>query len=481
MRNLLTMLALCSLAAGCALPEKQPPSSPVAAPSGWPAGKKNNSGEVQTGWLETFKDKRLDSLVDEAIAKNFDLQATAARLESARAGAQIAGAPLYPQAGFGANAGRADNPWAGGNNASESYGMSLNVSWELDIWGRLRGARAAATADATAAQFDYDGARLSLAGQTSKAWFALIESLLQVQIAEDDVKSVRQTFELTEERLRFGAQSEFDVKLSGASLKAAENNLVQRRENLERAKRDLETILSRFPSGAIEGAPALPALAARVPAGIPSTLLLRRPDLRSAEWRYFASENRVFSAEAERLPRISLTSSLGTSSDALRSLFDAQAGAFNLAANLAQPVLEGGRISGQIAQAQARRKEVAAQYSKLVLDAFKEVEIALVRESSLAQREILQAESYRLLQEAYALAEEQYKSGQTDIVSLLEAQRNMLSSRSALLATQRARLENRVDLHLALGGDFSAPASSPTVLPSSVTPKKTSPLPSPRR
>lgn len=456
-KHLFLVMTFSLLATGCTLPEKQNPQSPVETPGQWPAGKEKNMGSVQNDWIKTFRDQKLDDLVAEVMAKNYDLQATAARLESARAGARIAGAPLYPQAGASANAGRSDRPWDVGDQASESVGLSMNVSWELDVWGRLRGGKAAALAEAAAVEFDYQGARLSLAGQTAKAWFTLIESDLQVQIAQDDVKSVRQTYELTLERLKYGAQSEFDVKLSGASLKAVENNLVGRRETLERAKRDLEVLLSQFPSGKIQNSKNLPSLAVKIPAGIPSELLMRRPDLRSAEWRYFASENRVFSAKAERLPRISLTSSLGTASDSLRSLFDAQAALWNFAGNLTQPIFEGGRISGQIAQAQARQKEIAAQYSKLVLDAFREVEVALVREESLAQRELLQSEAHRLLQEAYALAEEQYKAGQTDIVSLLEAQRNMLNSRSNLLNTQRLRLENRVDLHLALGGDFTTP------------------------
>ncbi len=458
------LAGFCLLMAGCALPEKQPPASPVTPPGQWPAGSPATKGDVQNNWLGTFRDGTLTQIVQEAITKNYDLQAAAARMESARASAQIAGAPLYPQSGFAANAGRNDQPWSG-NTASESVGLSLNLSWEIDVWGRLRASKKAAASDAIASAFDYEGARLSLAGQTSKAWFALIESQLQVKIATDDVESVRQTYQLSEERFKHGATSQFDVKLTGATLKSAENNLVQRRENLERAKRDMEIILARFPAGEIKGASDLPVLMTSIPAGIPSDLLLRRPDLRAADWRYFSSENRVFSAKAERLPRISLTTTLGSSSDALRNLFDNQAAFWNLVGNLTQPVLEGGRISGQIAQSQAQQKLAAAEYARLVLNAFREAEIALVREKTLAQREKLQSDAYALLQQAYTLAEEQYKAGQTDIIALLESQRNMLSSRSNLLATQRTRLENRVDLFLALGGDFSTPPQPPPELP----------------
>ena len=441
---------------GCALPKKQPTESPVNTPGQWPAAGNNNKGSVQNDWITTFNDKKLVEITQEAVSQNFDLKAVAARMEAAKANARIAGADIYPHANAGLQGGRNDQPWVD-LNPIDSGALSLNLSWEIDVWGRIRATKKAAAAESIASQLDYAGARLSLAGLAAKSWFVLVESELQVKIAQDDVVSIKQTYDLTEERFKFGATSQFDVKLIGATLKASEINLVQRKENLEKAKRDLEVVLARFPGGTISSYQELPPLIAKVPAGLPSELLMRRPDLRAAEWRYFASENRVFSAKAERLPRISLTSSIGTSSENLKSIFDNETTFWNIIGNLTQPIFEGGRIAGQIQFNQAQQKLAAMEYAQLVLNAFKEVEIVLVKENTLAEREVLQSEAYQLLKQAYSIAEEQYKAGQTDIIALQEAQRNMLNSRSSLLTIKRLRLENRVDLFLALGGDFTTP------------------------
>ena len=237
-----------------------------------------------------------------------------------------------------------------------------------------------------------------------------------------------------------------------ASELTAESDLVQRQENFAEAKRTLETLLGRYPEGVVENdRSALPDLTAEVPSGIPSELLLRRPDLRAADWALFASENRVFSAKTERLPQFSLTSSAGTPSVILQNLINNQNFIYTVAANLAQPILDGGRITWNIRLNKAERDADAATYASQVLTAFREVENALSNEASLRSEQEIQEKVLTEQREAYKIANVRYKSGQIDIVSLLQAQDSMLSSESTLVHTQLLRLNNRIDLYLALG------------------------------
>ena len=283
----------------------------------------------------------------------------------------------------------------------------------------------------------------------------MIESRQQVRIAEETLASLRKTLNLAKARYENGAVSVFDVRLSSADETAAESNLVQRQQNFSEAKRTLQTLLGKYPSAEmdVEHA-ALPALSSQIPAGLPSELLLRRPDLRSADWNLFASENRVFSAKAERLPRLALTSTAGTPSVLLQDITGDQSFLYTVAANLTQPILDGGRIRENIKLSKAKQETAAATYAQQVLNAFREVENALSNEATLHARLQLQERALAELREAYRIATIRYKSGQIDIVSLLQAQRSMLAAESLLVNTRLLRLNNRIDLYLALGESY---------------------------
>lgn len=194
-----------------------------------------------------------------------------------------------------------------------------------------------------------------------------------------------------------------------------------------------------------------PHLIPEVPAGLPSELLLRRPDLRAADWDLFASENRLFSAKTERLPRLALTSTAGTPSVLLQDITSDKSFLYTVAANLTAPILDGGRITWNIRLSKATRDTAAAAYAQQVLTAFREVENTLSNEATLVSREQLQEKALGELRQAYRIATIRYKSGQIDIVSLLQAQRGMLAAESVLMNTRLLRLNNRIDLFLALG------------------------------
>ena len=463
----LGLLGLVVLLGGCATPRKMAPTSPVTPPRNWKATSVK-SPLAPSGWLATFHDSRLDAVVREVNADNYDLKAAAARLQGSIAQSRVTAADLYPQLGLRAGATANDSPLYNGRSlqyqltpGNWNYTVNLALSWELDVWGRLRSQTQASKADAASALFSYEGAKLSLAGEAAKAWFAVLESREQVSIAEQTLASLKKTLALTETRHLNGAVSSFDVHLSSASETSAENDLVQRRENLAQAKRSLETLLGRYPSAEMDIEHAqLPTLIPQVPVGIPSELLLRRPDLRAADWTLFASENRLFSAKAERLPRLALTSTAGTPTVLLQNLTNDQNFIYTVAGNLAEPILDGGRISANIRVNKATRDAAAATYAQQVLTAFREVENALSNDATLASEQVLQERALEDLREAYRIANVRYKSGQIDIVSLLQAQNSMLAAQSTLVHTRLLRLNNRINLFLALGENVGPGAPS---------------------
>ena len=463
-------LLLLLFCASCATaPPVQHPKTGVATPEAWTT-LQSESTQTDTSWWATFNDARLNLLVTQALDHNFNLQAAAARLQAAQAQARIAGAPLYPQAGGKLVAARRKqnflslpipNPGGGVNATTKnSFGVSLDLAWEIDLWGRIGAEKSAALADFQAAQADLAGARLSLAAQTAKVWFAAVESRRQVELAQATVDNFKTSSDLVRARYERGLRPSLDLRLSLSSLAGAEAVLQQRRIILDRTTRQLELLLGQYPAAELEIAHTLPDVPPQVPSGLPADLISRRPDLAAAERRLAASHARLKMARRELYPRISLTASGGTSTQELKDLLDGDFGVWTLMGNLVQPLFQGGRIRAGIDMAKAGSDVALAGYAQSALTAYAEVESALASEEFLTLRlEALEIATEQSLA-ARHLAEDRYAAGLTDLVSLLEAQRSAYESESQLLAARRQHLDHRIDLHLALGGGFDTPHTS---------------------
>ena len=462
-----TLLLLSLLLAACAAaPEVNPPDLDVTIPEGWAAGR---AGTVpaDTLWWGSFNDETLRDLVSEALARNHNLQASAASVRAAAARARIAGAPLYPDAGGRVGASRRKQNFIGlpipgsGNgvltSTSSSFGLSLDVSWELDLWNRLGSGASAALADVQAARADHRGARLSLAGQTAKTWFAAVEARRQVELSEATVENLKTSSEVVRERYRRGLRHALDVRRTLSDLAGAEAVLQQRRLVLDGTRRRLEVLLGRYPAAALSPGPNLPELPEAIPAGLPAELVSRRPDLMAAERRLAASYSRYTQARRALYPRISLTGSAGTSSRDLENLLNGDFSVWNLAGNILQPLFQGGRIRGGIQLAASQSEQAVSAYVQSVLSAYAEVETALAAESLLAKRQAALETATEQALAARRLAEDRYAGGLVDLNTMLDAQRGAYASESQLIAVRRQRLENRVNLHLALGGGFAGP------------------------
>lgn len=451
-------LSLVMTLSGCSLVQTHhsQPSLP-GTPSSWSANAEKYQ-LVDTGWLNDFADPALAELIRAAIDTSFDLKAAAARVEAAQANAKISGADRWPQISASLNAGRAKrNSVVGGNiisGISNNFQTGVEVSWEADIWGKLNHQAKAAIFELAASQSDFQAARLSLAANIARQWFNSVEARQQVKLATETVENYQSALTVIRENYRAGLNSALDVRLGKTNLATAQSQLAARHTQLDTQLRSLQILLGNYPSATIKTAEQLPALKNKIPAGLPSELLQRRPDLIAAEQRLLASDERISQAKKNRLPQIRLTTSGGSSTDEFKKLLDSDTLIWSIAGGLTAPLFQGGRLKANQELATANANQALYQYAQTVLNAFREVETALAAAPFLKKQQQALKTAVSEAQESERLAAEQYRAGLIDIVTWLDAQRQLFSARSNLLQIQNQQLQNRIDLHLALGGDF---------------------------
>jgi NodT family efflux transporter outer membrane factor (OMF) lipoprotein len=312
-------------------------------------------------------------------------------------------------------------------------------------------------AEAQAADEDLHAARLSLAANTVRSAVTLTEAEAQASLADENVKTRRMHLGIVERQLDRGLDAEraaLDVSLSRSDLARAEATLATRRRVVDEARRNLEVLIGAYPAGKEPSLAALPSLSKNVPAGLPSELLLRRPDLRAAERRLESVLREESASRKALLPSFNLTGSYGLSTEDLSFLLEPESVVWSIAGNIAQRVFEGGRLKANIELARARYDESLAVYAQSVLTAFKEVESALAAEAFLREQERALEAAVVEADRSVKLAAGQYERGLADILTLLDAQQRLFDARSLLLDVKAQRLRSRADLHLALGGDF---------------------------
>ena len=411
------------------------------------------TGAVVDGWLRSFGDPELEAIVAEAIRNNLNLQAAVARVDAAAGFATQAGAELTPVVGIGGS-GNAREGFATGDPALSTSGVALNASWELDIWGRVRSQAQAGQAAFEAAQYQLEWAYQSLAAQTAKVWFLVTEAQLQLKLAEEALGLYERTLEIVEAKHAQGQVTAREVALAKASVATGKVTIRQAEGAARQAARALEVILGRYPAAAIEGAEDLVATPPPIPVGIPSELLERRPDLQAAERNIAARFLSIQTAEAARLPTISLTAGAGTSSADLANILALDSNYWSVGANFMAPIFTGGALEAQVDINSAQFQEAMANYGATALKAFSEVEQGLDNETLLREREELLRIVLSESTEALRVATRQFDVGKVDLLNVLQQQGQVISAQVDLLSIRDQRLQSRVDLHLALGGSF---------------------------
>ena len=464
MSHRLFIALVVTVSVGCAsAPPVEPPQLNVVVPETWTAAD-TSGGEVAPDWWTDFGEPGLSAAVEIALEGSFDLAAAAARLEQAAADARIASSALQPTVQASYNGSRRKQNFVGFpipglegrvlSTVSTNQGVSLDMSWEIDLWGRLRADAQAALADLQRSAADLRAAQLSMAGQTAKAWFAIAEARQQVTLSNETVGSFRASAEQVRERFESGIRPALDLRLALLNLANAEALLDQRRQQLDASARQLEVLLGRYAAGTIDQPSRLPDVTADVPGGIPADLVARRPDLVAAERQVAAAGARLGVARKQLLPKLTLTAATGTATNALRSLLDGDFGVWSLLGNVVAPLWQGGQLRAQIDRAEAQIAEVLANYANTALVAYSEVETALAAEAFLADRVGHLANAVEQARAAERLAEERYRAGLDNYITVLDSQRSAVQADGDLIAARRLRLENRVDLYLALGGGF---------------------------
>ena len=422
----------------------------VAIPANWK--RDSAQGTVQDNWLATFGDPTLDALVAEALQRNHDLRIAAARVEQAMAQADVARASLWPAINL---LGTGGLKLGGGDLMSALQGVLLGISWEPDLWGRLRYGRDAAESSLAAAQADFEFARQALAATVARSWFYATQALLLRGIADEVVAAAQQLVELAQQRSTVGIGTEQDVAKAQASLAEFEEARSQLALAHEQALRALELLLGRYPATELQARADLPSLPGPVPAGMPLGMLERRPDIIASERRVAAAFQRVGEAKAARLPNISLNASASViASDVVELKSDFENPTFGAGGRFVAPVYQGGALDAQVDIRTAQQREAVADYGRRVLKALGEVEDALASGHVLADRREALERVLAQNERALALERDSYRIGRSDLRAVQQQLLAVHSSRSALTSLRAAELAQRVNLHLVLGGSF---------------------------
>ena len=466
MKSLLSLALLTLVGCSVSAPESRMGEVRNDVPQRWAASAEAKAG-IDTEWVSRIGGSRASSLVDTALASNPDMQIAAERVNRALAAAKTAGAAIKPQVSAGLNGTRTKQifvgfPFGSGgvpSSISENYGANLSVSWEPDIWGFKRAGQAALIADAQAEANALRASRASLAAQVMRAWLALAEANEQIGLAQGSDDLLKTTLEIVRERFMNALSDEggsaAQVRLAESEIATNQALIAQEKGNREQAIRQLEVLMGRYPAGAIQSADQLPPVPPMPPAGLPSELLLRRPDILEAERRFASAGSLLKQGKLAFYPSLTLTGRGGTTTDSLRKIFNSDFGVWSLASAVSQPIWAGGALWSEYDRLKSDDRSSLARLQKTVLRAFGEVENALVAERFLAERETAIAKALKSATEATQAANDNYSGGTGDALTLITAQSNQIKLAAQLVTLHRLRLDNRITLHLALGGDYS--------------------------
>jgi multidrug efflux system outer membrane protein len=452
---------------GCAVgPNYKRPSIPVPPQYyGQEAAAEEARSLADLPWWELFQDPVLQGLVDEALRNGYDARLAAARVEEARALYGVARGELYPSVGYqgGVERARLDQFVNRDGNVDTKWTAKLGFSWELDLFGRIRRQTEAAKAQYLATEEARRGVLLSLVSDVATAYFDLRELDAELDIAKRTTDAFQATYELFERRLQGGAASALETARAEASLGFVAAQIPEIERAIVAKENQLNFLLGRPPQPIPRDGPDVP-IPPDVPAGLPSALLERRPDVREAEEVLVADNALVGAAKARFFPTLSLTGFFGNVSPELGDIF-AQGKTFSLAAGLVGPIFQAGQIRKNYEAAQARFEQGKVRYEAAVTNSFREVSGALVDRTKLVETERQRARTVKAYTEAVRLANVRYNSGLSAYFEVLDAQQQLFPAEISLAQTHRDQLLAVVSLYKALGGGWPILPSSPPPAP----------------
>jgi multidrug efflux system outer membrane protein len=412
------------------------------------------------GWWAVYKDPILQSLVREAFSNNYDLLIATTRVEQERALASQARSQLFPNLEYNGNIGRGRNEFFDSlfpnNGTTESSALvSLNTFWEVDLWGRIRRLNEAARARLLASKDARNGVMLSLLSDVASDYFRLLELDRELEINAQTDDSFAQSLKIFSRRMEGGTGSSLETSRAEAALADAKAATPFVLEEIALTENELCILLGRNPGSISRSKPDFAGqLTPCIPAGLPSQLLERRPDVLEGEQLLRAANADVGESVAEFFPKIGLTALLGRVSPELSAFSGGSANAWGAAAEATGPIFEGGRLVGQYHQAKAAKEESVLRYRQTVLFAFRDVSDALISRQRLAEVRDQQAIEVSSLEKAVKLSTERYLAGKASYYEVLEAQQQLFPAQLNLARTERDELLAVVNLYKGLGGGW---------------------------
>jgi len=452
----LTLLML----AGCAVgPDYKKPE--IASQPAWLVDMQTAKDTANTLWWEQFQDPTLNELIATALKQNYDLRIATARVDEYYGRYGATRADLFPQVGYGASGSRVQmsekGPIAmtpGTSSLYNSYQAQFSASWEIDLWGKIRRATEAAQADLMAAEDFRSGVILSLVTSVATAYVDLRSLDQQLEIARQTAKSREESVKLFDLRFKGGNISQMELSQVQSEYYVALAAIPDLEKRVRQQENYINLLLGRNPGqiarGKMIGAIALPA----VPAGLPSDLLARRPDIRQAEQQLIAANARIGVAKAQYFPSISLTGLFGSASADLNDLFTGPAKAWSYAGMLAGPIFTAGKIKGSVKAAQAIQQEALFGYEQAIRNSFREFEDALIDQDRTRVQLDAQAKQVEVLATYARLARLRYENGYTSYIEVLDAERSLFNSQLSYAQTQDTMLRALVNVYKAMGGGW---------------------------
>jgi multidrug efflux system outer membrane protein len=412
-------------------------------------------------WWQVFHDDNLQKLIRVALTNNYDLRIAITRVEQSRAMLAEARAGFFPQLDYAASAGRGQNVGAGGTPSPTGTSGTIftgdaSASWEIDLFGRIRHLTEAARDQFLASQEARRDVMISLIGQIAQSYFQLLALDRQLQIARDSTNSFGQSLKIFNERLVGGVASKLETSSAEALMDSAAATIPNLEQQIELQENQLSVLLGQNPNAVLRGDPSLEKqMPPEIPAGLPSALLERRPDIREAEQQLRSANAQVGVAAADFFPQLNLTGLFGEVSPDLSTFLSGGGDiAWSVAAGLTGPIFHGGQLRAQYAQARAAREQFALQYQAAVLNAFQEVSDALITRKKSAAASADQSRAVDAYKVAVKISMERYRLGSADYYEVLQEQQLLFPAENSLVQTQLNQLLSVVQLYRALGGGW---------------------------
>lgn len=427
-------------------------SAQIEIPEEWASTQPDQSDlSRKSGWFLVSSSSTLQSFITEALEGNPEIKEAKARYMLALAQADIISADRLPtlQADVVSTRTRTET----------QFDLSARLSWEIDLWGRLRAQKGASIADARAAEADLRAARLSVETRTAQSWAALINANLQRTVAQDTVSAFELTTEIVDKGFFLGLRSLLDVQLAGRDLANSRATLEARIMAEHETARAFEVLLGRYPSGSVQVDDEFPSLEPYVNRTPPTALLTTRPDIQAAYARLEAAVKRLDASEAAQLPVFNLVGSLTASDGKLGNLLDPNKLIASIVGSVVQPLFDGGRRSAQVTANLATMDELSAVYIRTVLSAYQETQNLLSRDYRLLKQQEFLETAFARASQAEVLSDRQYRAGLISLSDLLQTKRSKFDALSQLFDLKQQRLTTLANLHLAVGG-AAAPSSN---------------------